>query len=206
MKISGIKHLIFDLGGVIIDLDTQATFKAFERLTGLPQGQWLSGVNEGRLFLDYEKGLLSSEEFREGIRRLAAIEATDQEIDDAWNAMLGAIPARRLSKVVELGNKYQTFVLSNTNHIHEMAFNHILQNTHGKPTLDHFFHRVYFSHYMKLRKPETEIYKTVLEENDLKPDEVLFLDDKPENLRGAEQLKIQTFLVPSPDSWLELFD
>ncbi|MEQ8414061.1 MAG: HAD family phosphatase [Imperialibacter sp.] len=205
MNLSGIKHLIFDLGGVIIDLNPEATYTSMERLTGRPIDQWLSGLHESQLFTDYEQGFLSDSEFRDSVRQIAAVSLTDTEINKAWNAMLGAIPRRRIDKVVELGKTYQTFVLSNTNGIHVSAFNETLQLSTGKPTLDHFFNKVYFSHVMKMRKPETEIYQTVLGENNLNPREVLFLDDKEENLKGAEKLKIQTFLVPSPDSWLELF-
>ncbi len=205
MNLSGIKHLVFDLGGVIIDLDPGATFKAFERLTGLPFEQWKAGMDRSHLFLDYEKGLIDDAQFREGVRRLGNISATDSEIDLAWNAMLGNIPAHRIQKVVELGKDFTTYVLSNANHIHELAVNQILYRSMGKADLGHFFHKVYFSHNMKLRKPDAEIYRAVLDDSGLKPEEVLFLDDKPENLRGAEKLKIQTFHVPSPDSWLELF-
>jgi glucose-1-phosphatase len=205
VNLSGIKHLVFDLGGVIIDLDIPATFKAFEELSGTPMSEWAKGIHESRLFLDYEQGLLNDVEFRDGLRELCGVDVADKVLDNAWNAMLGDIPMHRINKVVELADTYQTFVLSNTNGIHERAFNQILKDSSGKSTLDHFFNKVYFSHVMKMRKPETEIYQTVLEENNLNPREVLFLDDKPENLRGAEKLKIQTFLVPSPDSWLELF-
>jgi len=205
LNLSGIKHLIFDLGGVIIDLDPGSTFKAFERLTGRPFEHWKEGMDHSQLFLDYEKGLIDDTQFREGVRRLGNITATDAEIDLAWNAMLGNIPAHRIQKVVELGQDFTTYVLSNTNHIHELAFNQILYRSMGKAELGHFFHKVYFSHNMKLRKPDAEIYRAVLDDSGLKPEEVLFLDDKPENLRGAEKLKIQTFHVPSPDSWLELF-
>ena len=205
MNLSGIKHLVFDLGGVIINLDTAATFKAFEALTGKPFGHWQKGIDESSLFLNLERGTIGPAEFREGIRKLTGMEATDEQIDQAWNAMLGDIPLHRLRKVEELGKHYQTFVLSNTNNIHEIAFNKILQKVSGKPSLDSFFHKVYFSHIMCCRKPETEIYEMLLKENELKAEEVLFLDDKQENLRGAEKLKIKTFHVPSPDDWLDLF-
>jgi FMN phosphatase YigB (HAD superfamily) len=205
VNLSGIKHLVFDLGGVIIDLDIPATFKAFEKISGTPMSKWIKGVHESPLFLDYEQGLLSDGEFRNGLRELCAAKVPDEILDNAWNAMLGAIPTHRLEKVRELGHSYQTFVLSNTNGIHIEAFNRILLESSRRTRLEDFFHKVYFSHVMKMRKPETEIYQKLLDENDLVPEEVLFLDDKPENLKGAEKLKIQTFLVPSPDSWLELF-
>jgi glucose-1-phosphatase len=205
VNLSGIKHLIFDLGGVIINLDTRATFQAFEQLTGVPVQKWAADGPTSRLLLDYEKGLLSDDEFRHGIRQLTSHPLTDAAIDHAWNAMLGEIPKYRLDKAAALRATYGTYVLSNTNGIHEQAFNNILRQSTGTPTLQPFFDKVYFSHRMKMRKPETEIYQTVLDDNDLKGEEVLFLDDNPDNLRGAEKLKIQTFLVPSPDSWLELF-
>ncbi len=157
------------------------------------------------MFLDLERGTIGEEEFRNGLRKLTGVAASDEAIDHAWNAMLGDIPLHRLEKVKKLGETYQTFVLSNTNSIHERAFNQILQKITGKPSLEHFFHKVYFSHNMCCRKPEQKIYEQLLEENQLNAEEVLFLDDKPENLRGAEKLKIKTFHVPSPDSWLDLF-
>ncbi len=205
MNLSGIKHLIFDLGGVIIDLDIPATFKAFEKISGTPMTEWIKGVHESPLFLDYEQGLLSDREFRNGLRELCAADVTDEMLDNAWNAMLGDIPVKRIDKVKQLRSSYNTYVLSNNNAIHLTRFNEILLESAGHANLEDAFDRVYMSHLMKMRKPETEIYQRVLEENNLVPEEVLFLDDKPENLRGAEKLKIQTFLVPSPDSWLELF-
>lgn len=205
VNLTGIKHLIFDLGGVIIDLDTAATFRAFEALTGKTYEHWRKGLDEASLFLDLERGTIGEQEFRDGIRKLTGVTATDEAIDRAWNAMLGDIPLHRLEKLLRLKQQYRTFVLSNTNSIHERAFNEILRKVSGKPTLDHFFDRVYFSHNMCCRKPETEIYRMLLDENGLEATETLFLDDKPENLRGAEKLKIQTFHVPSPDSWLDLF-
>ena len=207
MELKNIKNLIFDLGGVIIDLDFGASYLAFSELSGLSVEQ-IAIRTEGMMFFkDFEKGLISSGEFRNQIQELLAFSATTQAIDEAWCAMLGVIPAGRLKLLHALKQRYRTFALSNTNEIHVTKFNHILESSLGSTNLFHdHFERVYYSHQMKMRKPDTEIYQQVLDNQSLVPEETLFIDDNHDNIVGAGQLSIQTFHLKEPAHLMSLFD
>lgn len=203
MELQNFKTIIFDLGGVIIDLNVAATFEAFAEITQLPLSQMMSHAADD-FFILYEKGLISSADFRNEIRKLSKVLLSDNEIDTAWNAMLGAIPPARIETLNTLRQTHQVMILSNTNEIHEIAFHKTLQGVTGKSHLSHFADQVYFSHDINLRKPDSEIYDFVIHENKLNPAETLFLDDKLENLVGAESCGIQTMHITHPDLILTL--
>ena len=201
-----IEALVFDLGGVIIDLHIDATLHSFQQLGKHRHSIdfWKKIMDSDECFLRYEKGLVEDAVFRENIRNIIEKSATDAEIDTAWNAMLGKIPPYRIETVQKSRKYFKTFVLSNTNSIHEQAFNRIVFNTFQKNDLRSFFDTVYLSHHTGFRKPEKEIYKLILNEHNLSPESVLFFDDKLENLNAAQVLGIQTFHVHTLDNWIPI--
>jgi glucose-1-phosphatase len=200
-----IKNIIFDLGGVIINLSTQTTVTHFAKLGGISEEEVNNRMMQSSEFHDYEKGLISDIRFREIVRKMLKVNAADEEIDRCWNAMLLDIPTERIQLLERLRNNYRIFLLSNTNEIHLNCFNGIVHDLTGKPSLDHFFEKAYYSHRMKMRKPDQEIYETVLKENDLNPHHTIFLDDNLSNLKGAELCGIKTFHVQRPDLIFTLF-
>jgi FMN phosphatase YigB (HAD superfamily) len=105
----------------------------------------------------------------------------------------------------DLKSKYKTYLLSNTNAIHLDCFTGIVKKAHGIESLDPLFHKAYYSHLMKMRKPDPGIYEFVLKENGLKAEETIFLDDNLANLKGAASVGIQTFHVSHPDTIFSLF-
>ena len=207
MEQGNIKNLIFDLGGVIIDLDFQASYREFSDLSGLPITEIIRRTKGMMFFEDYEKGLISSDDFRIQVQQLLEFSATDQAIDNAWCAMLGGIPAAKLSLLRSLKQKFRTFALSNTNEIHVRKFNEIVEKSLGDTRLlhDHFDH-VYYSHQMKMRKPDPEIYQAVLGEQSLNAEETLFIDDNLENIQSAGSLKINTFHLRESDQLITFFN
>ncbi len=205
LELQKIKTIIFDLGGVIIDLDEAATTRAFADLSGIPIEVLLSSFQQEVFFQDFEKGLIDANAFRIHIKKAIKKELEDEAIDTAWNAMLGAIKPARIELLDKLKSAYQVMILSNTNAIHEAAFHKILKAVSGKDHLQFFVHKVYFSHEMGMRKPDAEIYQKVLKNHALNPAETLFLDDKLANLEGAQQCGIQTQQVLYPDQILEIF-
>lgn len=197
-------NLIFDLGGVIIDLEVEMTKKAFASLSGKPLKD-IEHFLENSIFVWYEKGLISDEEFRNHLRRLLKINTSDEKIDKAWNAMLGNIPRVRINLLERLRGDHKLFLLSNTNQIHLHCFNNIVKSACGEESLEPYFDKVYYSHQLKMRKPDIEIFSHVLKENNLIAGETLFLDDNLVNLKGATQAGIQTFHVQHPDMLFSLF-
>ncbi|HEY5822984.1 MAG TPA: HAD family phosphatase [Cyclobacteriaceae bacterium] len=204
MNKTSVKNIIFDLGGVIINLSVPATFAAFAQASGKPLDE-VSKYASHQAFFDYEKGLISDQQFREEVKNILEWKAKDETFDICWNAMLLDIPIERLQLLERLKKEYRVFLLSNTNEIHLKKFNHILKVTSGRESMDYYFHKAYYSHRMKMRKPDTEIFEFVLKENQLDPSQTLFLDDNVSNLEGAAQTGIQTFHVKTPELIFSLF-
>jgi HAD superfamily hydrolase (TIGR01509 family) len=202
---TGIKNIIFDLGGVIINLAVEKTHQAFATLSGLPLEEIKSRVHHGAYFHEYEKGLITDAEFRSHLRESLNLTVTDSEIDAAWNAMLLDISIERIQLLEKLKKTYSIYLLSNTNNIHLQCFSNIVEQLTGKAQIDYYFHNAYYSHLLKLSKPDIAIYEHVLAQNNLLAAETIFLDDNKDNLAGANKVGIQTFHVQHPDQIFSLF-
>jgi len=183
-----------------------STAAAFALLAGTTTEHISGLIEHEQLFKDYETGRVSDEGFRTGLRVLLAMEATDEEIDKAWNAMLLDLPVARIELLKRLGNQYRIFLLSNTNQIHVDAFNKILYDAVGYEDLCPLFEVGYYSHLINLRKPNTDIFEFVLKENGLEASETLFIDDNGANIAGADSVGIHTLHVVGPDTLINYFD
>jgi glucose-1-phosphatase len=204
---SEIKTLIFDLGGVILDLSVDTTLQAFAKVSGIPKQEAVKIFHESPGFNEYEKGGMDDASFRQYLKKIYSINVSDKEIDTCWNAMLLGLPRTKLDLLKELQTHYNVLLLSNTNEIHLSYINsEILPTVSTEKSLDHYFHRAYYSHRMGMRKPDAEIFEFVLKENDLKASETLFLDDNAMNVAGASSVGIKTVHVTTPDLILAYFD
>jgi HAD superfamily hydrolase (TIGR01509 family) len=184
----GIKNIIFDLGGVIINLDNQLTEDAFIALGTRPIKEYFGHGHAASFFKDYEVGDLSDQQFIDNIRSHTGITATDEAIVGAWNALLLDFPPERIRLLKELRKKYRVFLFSNTNALHLAHLQKIYRKTFpGAGELDDHFERAYYSHIMRQRKPDVGSFQYILDENQLKGEETLFVDDALINVEGAEK-------------------
>lgn len=203
---SAIRYIIFDLGGVLLNIDYSKTEQAFESLGITDFKQRFSQLSQDHFFDDWETGRLPREAFFEGMRQAAGRALSDAQITEAWNAMLLNFPLRRLQILQQLRLRYDLFLLSNTNELHEEAFHEILRQACGWDSLGHFFEKIYFSHRVGLRKPSHEIFELVLQQNGLQPEHTLFIDDSPQHIQSAAGLGIQTiFLQPGMSIEKDIF-
>jgi putative hydrolase of the HAD superfamily len=185
-----IKNIIFDLGGVILNINFKKTEEAFRQL-GLDNfSDHISQFHITDFFREYEVGKIDDETFVAGIAKLMDEPATDSQIIAAWNALLLDFPPERVELLKRLRKKYRLFLLSNTNSIHLKEFNQRLHDQYGV-YLEDLFEKTYYSHTAKLRKPEAAIYEMVLNENNLIGEETLFVDDTAANFPEAEKLGIK---------------
>ncbi len=199
MDVNGIKNIIFDLGGVILDIDYNLTVKAFESL-GIPNfKEQYSKMSQSNLFDNIETGKISPEEFRDMIRSVAQKPLTDTEIDTAWNALILHLPQGRIDLLKKLKNEYRLFLLSNTNKIHYDDYTQVIQRENGIAGLEPLFEKTYLSHEMGLRKPNPEIFQVVLNENQLAAEETLFIDDSPQHIASAKTLGIRAYHLEDED-------
>ena len=194
-----IKNIIFDWGGVLIDLDFERCLQAFDDLGIGDLKHLLTGAAECSLFKDYEMGKCTTTEFREGVRQLANRSLTDAEIDAVWNSMVKNVPVEKLQLLYELRQQYNIYLLSNTNELHwEHASEKVFQYKELKR--DNFFKRVFLSNEMHLAKPDPEIFRVALKEANLIAEETLFIDDSLVNCEAAASVGIHTSLyVPGTD-------
>jgi putative hydrolase of the HAD superfamily len=190
--IQGIRHIIFDLGGVLLNIDYNLTEKAFVE-AGVPHFRELySQMQQDELFDNFEMGKITRDSFIGALQQATPHPLPEAQIIKAWNAMLLDFPLRRLQILQQLRLYYDLFLLSNTNEIHEEAFNNILMDERGIPNLGVFFDKVYLSHRVGMRKPMKEIFEYVLEQNGLQAEHTLFIDDSPQHIEAAKEVGIQT--------------
>ncbi len=194
-----IKNIVFDFGDIFIDLDKSATLANFQKLNPEITAEQIDTLNK-----IYEVGEMTSTQFVFALKDLAP-NASYQEVIDAWNSILLEYPVRRFEffKKLVASGKYRLFLLSNTNDLH------IIDIANKTPHFDDFkaeFEQFYLSHEIGMRKPNREIFEFVLNENELKPEETLFVDDTKENIDAAASIGIHTWhLIPGTDDVTELF-
>ena len=200
------KNIIFDLGGVILDLSVPKTLDEFSRISGIDHSEVTRLFKSSEEFERYERGEFTDDEFRAFVRKVFNVDLDDRALDACWNAMLLGIPAVKLDLLETLKQRYKIFLLSNTNNIHLQHINKfIMSNTSGSRTLDSYFHGAYYSHLMGMRKPEPEIFLKVLDDNGLKAEETLFLDDNMDNINGAAAVNLRTAFVNTANFILDYF-
>lgn len=195
---TGIKNIIFDLGGVIINLDNRRTEEAFTALGVRNFRDYFGHGFAASFFKEYEIGRITDQEFVQSIRQLGGIgQVPDKEIIRSWNALLLDFPVERVQLLKELGQAYRIFLFSNTNALHLTALRQIWADSIGGAPLDDYFEKTYYSHLMGMRKPDRQSFEYILKENDLKGQETLFVDDAIVNVEGAEQAGLKgLFLRP----------
>ena len=187
--------IIFDLGMVVINLEMEATSNAFKKLFGEGYDEVIQQLNSISHFEKYETGKITSNDFIKVISDLAEAgkDSIQNEIKDAWNAMLKDIPDSRFTILEKAKEKYRTFCLSNTNELHIEWIYEYLNREKRMKNLDDFFEKVYLSHEIGMRKPDTKIFEFVIKENSLDPDRTLFIDDTLGHLKGAEKCGLKIF-------------
>lgn len=193
--ITGIRHIIFDLGGVLLNIDYNLTEQAFIQAGIHNFSQLYSQLAQTPVFDDFETGRISTSEFIAALQNASSIPLSEQQITDAWNAMLMDFPIRRLQILQQLRIHHDLVLLSNTNEIHEVAFNKILMDSFTIPNIGVFFDKVYLSHRVGMRKPNREIFQQILNDTGFDPSKTLFIDDSPQHIEGAKALGIQTIYL-----------
>ena len=185
-----IDALLFDLGGVLIDVDYHKTIDAFAQLGVQNPSDLYNQFSQNQLFDQYEKGEVSSKFFIEQLKRLTKIDTIESDIVIAWNAMIGDFPTKKLDFIVELSQHNPCFLLSNTNEIHLKKAIENLQKTAFK-NIDDLFIKCYYSHIIGKRKPEVETFKWVIDQMGMEANKVLFIDDSPQHIEGARKAGLQ---------------
>lgn len=201
-----IKNIIFDYGNVIFTIDFKIAQNALLQLGINNIDTFFAHKSHNKLFDNFETGSISPAQFRAGIREAANNHTlTDAQIDAAWNSLLIGVPNNNHDVLLEVKQKYRTFLLSNTNEIHYNWIIDYLTREFEITNYDNHFEKAYFSQHMKLRKPHVSIFEQVIKENNLNPQETLFIDDSPQHIEGAKKAGLHTLLMTEKAANLKTF-
>lgn len=183
--------IIFDFGGVIIQLNYQATIDAFKKLGIENFDEMYSQAQQSNLFNDIETGKISSQRFINGLLDYLPSNTSPNKVVEAWNAMILNVPHQNIELLEKLSKKYRIFLLSNTNQLHiDLAYRN-WNNVAEKPIKD-YFENIYLSHEVGIRKPDGEIFELVCKENQLNKETTLFIDDTEQHIVGAMSVGLKT--------------
>lgn len=180
-----VENIIFDFGGVLVDLKPQNTFDAIRGLYGIELGQTLPSSMLD-IFNAYECGAFGEASFMHRLQRLSDSVITERQLLDAWNAMLLDLPKKRMDWLLELRKEYKVYLLSNTNHTHIEWVRDLLRRHHGILNFESiYFDHAYYSHDIGMNKPKNEIYQYVIDHAGIDPKKSLFIDDSKSNVDAA---------------------
>jgi putative hydrolase of the HAD superfamily len=204
MLTEDLEAIIFDFGGVIINIDYNATIDAFKAL-GIDNFEELySQADQSNLFDDIETGKISPQHFINGLLHLLPAGTTANQVVQAWNAMILDVPAERIELLLELRSKHKIYLLSNTNAIHiDCALRRWNNATNMR--MDQVFNHVYFSHEMRMRKPSVGIFNEVCAGQGLYPKNTLFVDDSIQHIEGAKQIGLRTYHLTNGETIHDVF-
>lgn len=199
-----ITNIVFDWGGVIINIDYQATINAFGKLGFEDFKAFYSQKSQNEFFIRFETGKATPGQLRDYLRKELNKNLSDKEINDAWGAMLLDIPESRIETLKRLRSNYRLLLLSNTNQLHEELVLPRIDNEIGFSFLS-LFDRYYLSHHLGMRKPNIDIFEHILQDDNIRANETLFIDDTEINIDTAAGLGIiACYLQPDSDI-VELF-
>ena len=203
-KYKGVTTLIFDLGGVLVNLDWKSCVNNFKKIGVSEMETLLSTTLQRGFILEYERGEISTEQFRAEVRKYTEVDVTDGEIDFAWSSLLVDLPEEKLQLLLELKKKSRILMLSNTN---ELSFSHCEEhyfNKNGHQTSD-YFDKCYLSFEIGHAKPDREIFDFILADSGMVPSETLFLDDGKANIEIGKEIGFETCLVDQTEDLRKVF-
>lgn len=198
-----IRNILFDLGGVILDIDVSATLKLFFEM-GFPPDLLQYPMNMTTdIFFRYETGRISTAGFRDAIRKKTGIDFTDRAFDRAWNAMIVGIPVERTRLLQDLAKRYDLYMLSNTCPMHAEVYEPMFLEAAGA-SMYRVFRKIYYSHEIGCHKPDHEAWEHVIRDAGILPEETLFLDDNIHNIKTSQELGFRAIHIHERTSLMNL--
>jgi glucose-1-phosphatase len=192
-----IRHILFDLGAVLLNIDYQLPVRAFAELGMKDFDRLFAHAGQSDLFNRWERGEVSRAAFAAEIRQISGLNLSEANIFRAWNTILLDLPEHRIRFLESLHDRFTVSLLSNTNEVHVEAFEEIADRTIGIQRWRAAFNgKIFYSNQIGLRKPDRETFRFVLESTGFSPDETLFIDDTPGHVRGAEAVGIRGLVLP----------
>ena len=178
------RAVIFDMGGVLVDLDIEGCKTAFKRILDYQKiDEIIDPCHQKGIWGDLEEGVLSADEFRKIVLSGSRPGAVPQEVDEAMSYILVGIEPYKVELLRKMAESYDLYMLSNNNEISIKRSSKMFADA-GIP-MEKLFRKCFLSYQMKALKPSATFYKRVMEEIGRPSDELLFIDDSQKNVDGA---------------------
>ncbi len=204
-KKNTIKNILFDFGGVIINIDHQRVERAFSHLGVDNFDELYSKAIQNNLFINLEKGLIEPDKFRTELRKISGLNVSDKILDKTWNEIIGDYPTARIELLKKISGNYNLYLLSNTNIIH---YNYYISKFETEFGFDFnsLFRKTYWSFMIGKRKPDKEVYEYIASDSKIIPGETLFVDDSEQNIEAAIAVGYQVFHITAKNDIFSIFD
>ncbi|MFI3333135.1 MAG: HAD family phosphatase [Rikenellaceae bacterium] len=202
---SSIKNIIFDLGGVVIDLDRERCVESFTKI-GFPEADTLIDFyHPAEFFNRLERGEINTAEVCDIIRSSYPCKASNEEISQAYSDFLAGIPLFKLRMIESLRSRgFKIYALSNINEIVMPKVRQLFE-ADGK-TMDDYFDKLYLSFEMKSLKPDAAIFEMLIEDSGIVPSETLYIDDSERNIEAGRAFGLQLYLASAHEDYSHLFE
>jgi len=187
-----IQALLFDLGGVLIEIDFERVFLNWARYSPLAADEIRARFSVDTAYQRHERGEMDGAAYFAHLRRRLLLDATDAEIVAGWNAVFVGRIHQTLGLIGRLRASLPCFCFTNTNPTHQAAW------SRDYPELGALFEEVFVSSELGMRKPEREAFEAVVHRMGFPPSGILFFDDLAQNVEGARTLGMQAVLVTGP--------
>ncbi len=202
---SKIKNLIFDFGGVIYQIDHNKQIQSFQAL-GLDNFElFYSQAMQKPLFADFEKGLIAENDFRMELNNILGLNLPAPTLDEAWNSILVDYIDESVNLLLTLRSRYRLFLLSNTNSIHYQVYTAQFRKKRGFD-FESIFEKVFWSFQIARRKPDSEVYKFVINDGHMNPDESVFIDDSVQNTIASTHAGLPAYWLRPGKNLTNIFD
>jgi len=199
----GIKNIIFDFGGVLLNLNMQACVSAFIRLGYDKIGELIDHYKQKGLFLLFEEGKISTDDFFTELQKIVGLQASIEDLKQAYLSFLGDLPKHKLNLILELRKTHKVYMLSNINQfIFEYCKKTYFETDNH--VFNDYFDKAYLSFEMGVCKPDKLIFEKMIEDAEITPNQSLFLDDGVKNIETAKNLGFHTRLVKREDDFFGL--
>lgn len=195
-----IKNLVFDFGGVIVDLDKDKAIRAFKNLGMENIEDYIGLYAQKGIFLEVEDGQIDDLTFCEKISEIVGRKLSYEEVKQAWLGFFAGMDEFKLDYIEELRSKYNLYILSNTNPFVQSWAQSTDFSSKGRSLRD-YFDKIYTSYEIGYIKPAPEIFEFMIKDANLNPAETLFIDDGESNIKIAEEFGFKTYLAADGEDW-----
>jgi putative hydrolase of the HAD superfamily len=199
-----IELILFDLGGVLIDIDYQATENAFVQLGVRDFHEQYTQFQQNQLFDLFETGQISAQHFINKLLPITQKGTSPNEVVQAWNAMIGGFPDEKIALLVRLSKNQRIALLSNTNELHMVQVKRSWEKSSAL-VFESLFEQVFLSHEIQQRKPDVATFDWVCQQLKVTPEKVLFIDDSPQHIAGAISARLKTHFYENTSDFYALF-